>query len=143
MSVQPVSCNLKLNTVYVQKVEFTRLDTYKDDDESLHFSLRPDIKISDDNKKCKCSMEVQINNKQNESLDIKIIITAIFDLINFDDLKDDKKHNLISKNTLAILFPYLRSFITTITSQSGIRPIILPVININTLIDSQPDNKQS
>lgn len=33
-------------------------------------------------------------------------------------------------NALAILFPYVRSIISSITSQSGMPPIILPTINL-------------
>lgn len=37
---------------------------------------------------------------------------------------------LIEKNTIAIMFPYLRSHITTLTSQPGMTPIVLPAMNI-------------
>ena len=37
---------------------------------------------------------------------------------------------LIEKNAIAIMFPYVRSYITLITSQPGMSPIVLPPINV-------------
>ena len=41
---------------------------------------------------------------------------------------------MLEVNGTAILFPYLRSIITTITSSMGIQPIILPTMNIVKMI---------
>ena len=38
------------------------------------------------------------------------------------------------KNAIAIMFPFLRSQVTLVTSQPNFRPIILPIININNLV---------
>ena len=45
------------------------------------------------------------------------------------------------KNAIAILFPYIRSIITNITSQANVQPLILPPININKLIEDNINNK--
>jgi preprotein translocase subunit SecB len=39
-------------------------------------------------------------------------------------------------NSIAILFPYLRAFITTLTAVANIKPLILPTLNLSAL-DSQ------
>ena len=36
-------------------------------------------------------------------------------------------------NSIAIVFPYLRAFITTLTSVAGIKPLILPTLNLTNL----------
>lgn len=41
-------------------------------------------------------------------------------------------------NAIAILFPYLRSFISTVTAQSGMPPFILPTFNILALLENGP-----
>ncbi len=41
-----------------------------------------------------------------------------------------KTSTFIQVNAPAIAFPYLRSFVTTITSNAGFKPIILPTINL-------------
>lgn len=37
------------------------------------------------------------------------------------------------KNSVAIIFPYLRSFVTTLTTVAGQRPLILPILNLSSL----------
>ncbi|MFM6975431.1 MAG: hypothetical protein ACKOW2_01075 [Sphingobacteriaceae bacterium] len=37
------------------------------------------------------------------------------------------------RNSLAIIFPYLRAFVSTLTFQANIKPIILPILNLTTL----------
>lgn len=44
-----------------------------------------------------------------------------------------KLSHFVKVNSPAILFPYLRSYITTVTSNSGISPIIIPPINFTSL----------
>lgn len=39
-------------------------------------------------------------------------------------------------NAPAITYPYLRSFITTLTANAGIQPIILPILNLRTVVKS-------
>lgn len=39
------------------------------------------------------------------------------------------------QNAMAILFPYLRSLVSLITSNSGREPVILPTINISSLFE--------
>jgi preprotein translocase subunit SecB len=41
-----------------------------------------------------------------------------------------KTSTFIQVNAPAIAFPYLRSFVTTITSNAGLKPIVLPAINL-------------
>jgi preprotein translocase subunit SecB len=36
---------------------------------------------------------------------------------------------------VAILFPFVRSQISLITSQPGMMPVIIPAINVNALLD--------
>ena len=40
-------------------------------------------------------------------------------------------------NAPAITYPYLRSFITTLTANAGVQPIILPILNLRTVIKAK------
>ena len=44
---------------------------------------------------------------------------------------------LLQTNAVAILFPYVRSQLTLLTSQPGFDPVILPVMNINALFANE------
>lgn len=50
---------------------------------------------------------------------------------------EQKKSDLLEKNTLAIMFPYIRSYVSIITTQPGMNPIVLPAMNIVALVNDQ------
>ncbi|MCM1143121.1 MAG: protein-export chaperone SecB [Blautia sp.] len=45
--------------------------------------------------------------------------------------------DILEKNTIAIMFPYIRSYISIITTQPGMPPIVLPAMNIIAMINDQ------
>ncbi len=47
----------------------------------------------------------------------------------YEDEDYGKEENIINMNTVAIMFPFIRSQVTLLTSQPGMAPIILPPIN--------------
>ena len=86
-------------------------------------------KLNDD--KYKCSLSLNMSDSS-ESAKLKIIVSGIFEFnLGFDD---EQKESIITKNTMAILFPYLRAQITIMTSQPDVEPVVLPAININALL---------
>lgn len=52
-------------------------------------------------------------------------------------ITEQENNGLLEKNTIAIMFPYIRSYISSITTQPGMTPIVLPAINIVALINDQ------
>lgn len=64
----------------------------------------------------------------NELWDLKTVFVAVFktsDSIDAEFIESD----FVKVNSPAIAFPYLRSFITTLTTNSGVHPFILPAYN--------------
>ena len=45
--------------------------------------------------------------------------------------------DILEKNTIAIMFPYIRSYISSITTQPGMSPIVLPAMNIVAMVNDQ------
>lgn len=67
-------------------------------------------------------------DKNNYPFSLKLSLLGFF---NFDtDLKEEEIIKLLEVNGTAILFPYLRSIITTVTSNIGVPPVIIPTMNI-------------
>ncbi len=44
---------------------------------------------------------------------------------------------VLETNMVAIMFPYIRSYITLITTQPGMVPVVLPAMNIMAMINEQ------
>ncbi len=45
--------------------------------------------------------------------------------------------DILEKNTIAIMFPYIRSYISIITTQPGMNPIVLPAMNIVAMVNDK------
>lgn len=63
---------------------------------------------------------------------INLVAVAIFQYEGIDNIVDSQYFTV---NASAIAFPYLRAYISTLTIQSGIPPIILPTLNLSGLAD--------
>lgn len=73
----------------------------------------------------KITLELNVADPE-EKLSVFVKGMAIF---------ETKQENqmLIERNTLAIMFPYFRSYVSTLTTQPGMTPIVLPAMNIMTM----------
>ena len=74
----------------------------------------------------KITLELNVADPE-EKLSVLVKGMAIF---------ETKQENqmLIERNTLAIMFPYFRSYVSTLTTQPGMTPIVLPAMNIMTML---------
>ena len=48
-----------------------------------------------------------------------------------------ENRDILEKNTIASMFPYIRSYISLITTQPGMNPIVLPAMNIIAMLNDQ------
>lgn len=72
-----------------------------------------------------------IYNGEVEAVNIKVIAAYQFK----DILKLDEIPSYFYSNCIAIVFPYVRAFVSTITLQANVTPIMLPTLNISALED--------
>ena len=84
----------------------------------------------------KCSLALKLSDEEETAI-LEIVVSGIFEF--GTELKDEQKQIIITKNTLAILFPYLRAQVTLMTSQPDVEPVVLPAININSLLQNFED----
>lgn len=97
---------------------------------NLSLSMEPQVsKLSDKN--VELELAVAVENSDN-SIDLKFNIVGYFE---FDGDIDSVKP-FLAKNAPAIMFPYIRSYVSTITALSGMAPIILPTINVSKIGDT-------
>lgn len=70
-------------------------------------------------------MEVLIEN-EDKSLRIQVGIIGIFE----SDVDLTKEKSFVEISAPAIIFPYIRAYVSNLTSMSGIQPILLPTYNM-------------
>lgn len=79
--------------------------------------------------KAKCDNDV-------EAVNVKIqAIYKFKDILRFNEIP-----SYFYSNSIAIIFPYIRAFVSTITLQANVAPIMLPTLNISALEDVLKNN---
>jgi preprotein translocase subunit SecB len=78
-----------------------------------------------------------LNN--DKSLYINIKSQGLFEC-ETEDPKDPNFVNILALNAPAILFPYIRAYISTLTALSGLDPITLPTLNLSRFKDNLAEN---
>lgn len=122
---------LKLENIYVESFNFVRGENI---DANPTFSFGKKISQKDENSS---EISLQCKIEWNKSAELNVSVKGIFSVSGIDV---QANHILLTRNSCAILFPYLRSQITLLTSQLNFEPIVLPVININSLLDDLEKN---
>ncbi|SET83728.1 preprotein translocase subunit SecB [Oceanobacillus limi] len=87
--------------------------------------------------------EIELGDEQlkGNSFYVRAVIAGIFSIKtedeDEDELSDDFIDHMYKKNALAILYPYMRSLVSDLSSKGSESPIILPPINIGALVDKK------
>ncbi len=127
MSAQSV---LKMENLYFDEIKYNR-DISVDIDEEYQYRFERNINQTDSSHYI-VSLKCFIKTSNNESVNLEIRVTGWFCC---DEKDENTRDTLIRKNAVAIIFPYLRSQISLVTTQPNMCPIMLPTMNINALFD--------
>ena len=131
-------CKLQMNELYFSKYDFIQTREDKDTDYRTSFQIEYAVN-SQDPSKFRIKINTALKNKT-ESISLNLETIGVFTLDN-DGMNEDVSEHLIKVNTVAIMFPFIRSQISLLTTQPGLEPILLPPININALMDSKTDEE--
>ena len=124
---------LKLNKMVFDKIEFKRLG-FKNDNE-LELEIQSNIAQRQEEEVYKVTLV--LNGKKTGEYTFEIRLSGFFSIETEDELTDDLKNSLITKNSVAILMPYLRSEVSLLTAQPEVECVVLPVFNVNNMLDKK------
>lgn len=121
---------LQFNHYVVDRLNYKMLD-YRSD----HATIKPKLSVSisdesDNNYRINLNYLLKSTDEEPLPFDIDVSITGFF-TINSDDEK--LRDTLINENAVAILFPFLRSTIASLTTLANKPPLILPIVNVSAL----------
>ncbi|WP_035571558.1 protein-export chaperone SecB [Halonatronum saccharophilum] len=124
-------------------------DDYSIDD--IEFNLNHDFE--NEGIQVKADTEVEVSKKEDENKGLVKITILIWDNANKENypfrlkisiigqfsadcaMEENQFHEMCRYNGSAILLPFLRSAITDITKVANVTPLILPLINVQNLLD--------
>lgn len=120
---------LNLKRLVFDKIEFDRKG-FKND-EKLKFELQAQIGFDEDGI---YKVTLVLNGAKKDEYDIVISVSGFFRVDG--QVEDKTAENLITKNAVAILMPYLRSELTLLTAQPNTESVVLPPFNINKMFEN-------
>ncbi len=113
------------------KFEKVSIDFLKRTSNELNITFDPSGKFMSENSTFELIIVFNAFNEDVENSFVTIKCSSIFQFeneINFDEIP-----SYFYRNSIAIVFPYIRAFISTVTLQANIPPIILPTMNLTSL----------
>jgi Preprotein translocase subunit SecB len=128
-----VKAAIKFIGYKVSKVIFEINENFGIQDDAVEMNYEFDINVAFDKEeqmavvglKCIINREYE---KSNKPFFINLELQGLF---YYDsNLEDSQLQGLLNTNAVAIVFPYLRSLISTITVNCGIPPVIIPTMNL-------------
>lgn len=132
-----IKSNLSMEKLVFDKIEFQRLG-FKNENE-LKLQFQSHILQKKDDEVYKVTLVLLGNKACEYTFEIKL--TGFFTLECEKNLSDELKNSLISRNTVAIMMPYLRSQVSLLTAQPEVDCVVLPPLNIIKMLDEQQDRE--
>lgn len=124
----PVNSTLQFLHYDVNKIQFINNPDYEAQEVEVDLEFDSAIERLEEYIAQKVSIEVFPNGLENGMpFQLQIDLTGHFRLVDGAEKMETKN---IETNTLAILFPYVRSLVTTITANANVPPLVLPPLNI-------------
>lgn len=73
-------------------------------------------------------------NISNEEENLKLYIQAVgFFKLNSEDMTEEISEQILKRNTVAIMFPFIRSQVSLLTTQPGLMPVMIQPIDFNSI----------
>lgn len=122
---------IELNNYRITNIEYTTFETqeelnyFKDENGTISAT----VGTTEDNKEARIVISTTILKSDEEQMDFKKVtleITGYFKINTGENVQE-----YLRVNGTAILFPYLRTFISVITSLDNSDAIVIPTINTN------------
>ena len=127
-------CKLQMLDLYFSEYSFK--NSHEDEDVNYNSSFTIKYAInSDDESKIKVTIDTNITNST-KTVELNLQTIGIFK-IDKEGIEEKIYDTLMKRNTVAIIFPFIRSQISLLTTQPGMTPIVIPPVNINALIEEQ------
>lgn len=124
---------LRLNRLLFDKIEFNRLGFRNDS--KLELEIQSNISQRKNAEIYKVTLILK--GKKPDEYTFEISLSGFFSLETDCQLTEELKNSLITKNSVAILMPYLRSEVSLLTAQPDMECVVLPALNINNMLDGE------
>ena len=105
-----------------------QIDPEREPNDELEVNFEQTIGVHETENRMRLLLNTTITDKDSV-LSMAVKAEGFFE---FDsELDEEMKDDFFNTNAPAILFPYIRAYISTLSTLSGLKPIILPTLNLS------------
>lgn len=136
--MEKIESVLKFDKYEVKEVSIKSNENFVRTNEPLKisFSIHKDVQHNTKGKMVVTLMVSIFENAEQNNYPFEMTLKISGFFINNDDSIN------LDANAIAILYPYVRSIVSVFTSSVNVPQLILPVINVNALIDQIENSKE-
>jgi preprotein translocase subunit SecB len=113
----------------------------ENDEQELNIGFNPSGLFIRDSSTYILEFEFSASGEDDGKQIINAKMIGIFKFENISDLKDIPQY--FYQNSIAIVFPFMRSFVSTLTMMGGIKHLLLPILNLSSLEKTLKENTYS
>ncbi|MBZ9786418.1 protein-export chaperone SecB [Psychroflexus sp. CAK57W] len=113
----------------ISKFNFSKIAHSERENVSIGFDPEGSYSLKD--KIFYLTLKFRLFNNDSKEDYFNAIITGFFAFQNVNSLEEVPTY--FYKNSIAILYPYLRAFVSSVTLQANIKSVILPTMNLSSL----------
>ena len=130
----PKASILQFNNYEVEELSFKSVQVINGQHE---FELHPDfqqnvIACGEDEYDVHLSVEIAGSEERPLPFHLKVALVGHFVFCSEEtNISSEMKEQIIRRNTISILFPFLRSIVATLTTSANIPTLLLPIMNFS------------
>ncbi len=141
MDVKEIKSVLEMKDLYFSKF---MVENNRESGADLKTMVDVSYNISgnfDDQNRDKCRVQIDLNvTTPDERFSLFLQTVGCFEIAN-KAMDEQTKNFLLKRNTISIMFPFIRSQVALMTTQPGMQPIMLDPIDVNALVEKSEKNK--
>lgn len=115
---------LEMKSIYFEKTNYKRIG-FSNKSNEFKNKVNCSVYKSNENDN-EFKLTINLIGEQDSNFEVELVLTGIFIV----EYSNEDERNILLNNAFSILFPYIRSQLTLLTSQPNMTPIVLPVVNI-------------
>lgn len=122
---------LSMEKLVFDEITFTR-SGFRNDASNFEFEM--EVSIGQDIEQDIYKVTLKLVGDKKEEYNIRISLSGFFSFSYESESKEELKKELLERNAVAIMMPYLRSQVSLITAQPDVDCVVLPPFNINNML---------
>lgn len=116
----------------VDEIKFNYNEKFIDKTAKIDFDIDKEITyISEKEMQVRLIVYLFRDTEKEYPFKMKVAIRGFF------EIENNNENINFEPNAIAILYPYIRSIVSTYTSSANVMPLILPVINVNKMLQDK------